>query len=231
VFPADEVYRCHVALARAGERERANAVEWLESTLDRQLFARLVPVFDVGPSASRTRASANPTEALSRDSDPWISQIAERLRQVSGPVESQEATPRMDLIEKVFLLQRVDFLGAAKSSDLRLLAAIAEEIDVDEGEVLLHEGQPQDAMYIVVRGGVELSGVAGQSLVARENTPFGTWSLIDSDPSLVKAKVLEPTRLLRVTRSDFLELLEDHPGLATGILQALARRMRSFVAS
>jgi CRP-like cAMP-binding protein len=86
-------------------------------------------------------------------------------------------------------------------------------------------------MYIVVRGGVELSGVAGQSLVARENTPFGTWSLIDSDPSLVKAKVLEPTRLLRVTRSDFLELLEDHPGLATGILQALARRMRSFVAS
>ncbi len=135
----------------------------------------------------------------------------------------------MDLIEKVFLLQKVDLLQGARSSHLGLLASIAEVFDVEAGEVLIEAGKSSDSLYVIVRGAVELSGVGDQKHVAREDTPFGTWSLIDSDPSVVGARTLEPTRLMCITRTDFHELLADHPELATGILQGLARRVRSLV--
>ena len=136
----------------------------------------------------------------------------------------------MNLIEKVFLRQKVDLLQGARSSHLGLLATIAEEVAAEPGEVLLRAGEFNDSLYVIVRGAVELSGVGDQKLTSRENTPFGTWSLIDSDPSVVGARAVEPTRLIRITRGDFQELLADHPELATGILQGLARRVRSLVA-
>jgi CRP-like cAMP-binding protein len=75
-----------------------------------------------------------------------------------------------------------------------------------------------------------LRGVGDHTLHAGDGTAFGTWALIDSAPSIVGARALERTRLLRITRSDFQELVGDHPELATGMLQALASRLRSLVA-
>ena len=136
----------------------------------------------------------------------------------------------MDVIGKAFLLQKVDLLEGARSAHLGLLASIAEEVEAEAGEVLVRTGEPNDALYVIVRGSVELSGVGNQTLTAGDGTAFGTWSLIDSAPSVVGARALEPTRVLRITRADFQELLSDHPELATGMLQALARRLRSLVA-
>jgi CRP-like cAMP-binding protein len=78
----------------------------------------------------------------------------------------------------------------------------------------------------VVRGAVELTGLGDQRLLARDGTPFGTWALIDDSPSPVDARAVEPTLLLRVSRSDFHDLLADHHELTLGLLQGLARRVR-----
>jgi CRP/FNR family transcriptional regulator len=124
----------------------------------------------------------------------------------------------------------VDLLEGARSSHIGLLAGIADEVEADPGDELVTAGEPNDALYVVVRGSAELSGVGDQKLMASEGAAFGTWSLIDSAPSVVGARAIEHTRLLRITRSDFQELLSDHPELAMGIMQALARRLRSLVA-
>jgi CRP-like cAMP-binding protein len=129
----------------------------------------------------------------------------------------------MNLIEKVFLLQQVDLLQGARSAHLALLASIAEEVEVEPGTVLIRQGEPTDALYVVLRGAGE------QLLVARDGTPFGTWALIDESPSLFSARAVEDTRLLRITRSDFYDLLADHHELALGLLQGLARRVRTLV--
>jgi CRP-like cAMP-binding protein len=135
----------------------------------------------------------------------------------------------MNLIEKVFLLQQVDLLQGARSAHLALLASIAEEVEVEPGTVLIRQGEPTDALYVVIRGAVELRGAGEQLLVARDGTPFGTWALIDESPSLFSARAVEDTRLLRITRSDFYDLLADHHELALGLLQGLARRVRTLV--
>ncbi len=138
--------------------------------------------------------------------------------------------PEMNLIEKVFLLQRVDLLADARSSDLALLASIADEFDADRGSVLIREDEPADALYVVIRGQVELARSGETVLRAGAGTPFGTWALIDDAPSLIEATAIEESTLLCIRRDDFYELLADHEELVRGLLQGLARRVRNLVA-
>ena len=134
----------------------------------------------------------------------------------------------MDTIEKVFLLQKVDLLRDARSAHLAILASIAEEMDVPAGTPVLRQGEPTDALYVVVKGAVELRGMGG-TLLAADGAAFGTWALIDQSPSVVEARTRDASRLLRITRDDFNDLVADHPELALGMLQGLARRMRTIV--
>ena len=67
-------------------------------------------------------------------------------------------------------------------------------------------------------------------LEAGEGTPFGTWSLIDDAPSLIRATATEPSQVLCIRRDDFFDLLADHQELVRGLLQGLARRVRNLVA-
>ncbi|MGD8871227.1 MAG: cyclic nucleotide-binding domain-containing protein [Gemmatimonadota bacterium] len=232
VFPPDEVYRCHGTLEGADDRTKANALEWLERTLGRALFVRVEPVLDARPSppAGGWAGNGGPVERLAKDPDPWISSLAKQVQRVQRDGSDREEGSDMDLIAKALLLQKVDLLEGARTEHLGLLAGIAEEIETDPDEVLVRTGEPNDALYVVMRGSAELSGVGDQTLTVGEGTAFGTWALIDSAPSVVGARMLEHTRLLRITRGDFEELLSDHPELATGMLQALARRLRALVA-
>ncbi|CAN5378447.1 hypothetical protein BH24GEM3_BH24GEM3_12880 [soil metagenome] len=176
--------------------------------------------------------AAEGIERLCASPNPELRHLAESL--LAGPRthrREEDARPdgEMNLIEKVFLLQQVDLLQGARSAHLALLASIAEEIEVEPGTVLIRQGEPTDALYVVIRGAVELRGAGEQLLVARDGTPFGTWALIDESPSLFSARAVEDTRLLRITRSDFYDLLADHHELALGLLQGLARRVRTLV--
>jgi CRP-like cAMP-binding protein len=130
----------------------------------------------------------------------------------------------------VFLLQQVDLLSDARAEHLALLASVAEEIDVTAGTVLIRQDEPTEAMYVVVRGSVELRRANEDVLTAEDGTAFGTWALIDGSPSLIEARAVEASELLRLTREDFYDLLADHAELARGLLAGLARRLRNLVA-
>jgi ATP:ADP antiporter, AAA family len=213
----EQVRRAYVTITTGTPVNRAKAREWVEETIGTALFRRLAPVLEPVPGP----AAPLPVSSLIDDGDPWLSTLA---RAVTMPAESN-----MELIEKVFLLQQVDLLRGARGAHVALLASIAEEIDVPADTVLITEGDAPAAMYVVTRGCVELHGV-GQRLVVGAEHAFGTWALIDEQPSPIEARTCEPTRLLRVTREDFQDLLADHSELALGLLQGLAHRMRSLVA-
>jgi ATP/ADP translocase/HEAT repeat protein len=216
IHPPAGMHSAYDALVRGGPRERANAREWLEHCLGPAQFRRLSAVLE--PDTSVTPGTP---AMLVADADPWVALLA---RALTIPAERD-----MELIEKVFLLQQVDLLQDARGAHVALLASIAEEVAIREGTVLLEAGAVPDAMYVVTRGSVELHG-SGHHITAGPEYAFGTWALIDDQPSPVSATAVEPSRLLRVTRDDFHDLLADHPELAIGLLRGLARRMRKLVA-
>ncbi len=230
IFPPDDIYRCYLALS-GSTIARANAIEWLEQTVGYSLFRELQPILQPEAGGPSRGHAAEALRRLESDSDPWVAACAAAARRKLERVPERQGTQaqRMDLIETVFLFQRVDLLKDARSAHLALLASIAEDLAVERGTVLIREGEPTEALYVVTRGAVELRGVGGE-MVVNEGGAFGTWALIDESPSLVEARATENTHVLRIRREEFNDLVSDHPELALGLLQGLARRIRSLVA-
>jgi ATP:ADP antiporter, AAA family len=226
LYPSTEVYRSWLAVGSGVRSRRANALEWLETTVGRETYQRFSHVLEQPeppPADQGPHDGADPLD-LDGDGDPWIALLSRARR--AGPTGGEAA---MELIEKVFLLQGVDLLHDAAGGHLALLATIAEEIEVPAGTVLMAAGEPVAAMYVVTRGEVVLRGVGEEMRLGPEQA-FGTWALIDESPSPLEATTTEPTRVLRITRMDLHDLLADHSELAVALLKGLANRMRNIVA-
>ena len=261
LYPQSEMASSYVAVESGEDRPRANALEWLESTVGHSLFETVRPALEVSAEAGVDRppvvvlrdlwddedaflarlalwacsevdpvATAGDLDGF-RPGDPGLRRTVDRLRakldpHAGSPLEVEAHD--MDLIEKVFLLQNVDLLQGVRSQQLALLASIAHVVDADADRALLSKDEPTDAMYVVISGDIALVGVGGQTIELTEGAAFGTWALIDRDPSLLEAKTLTDCRLLKIGRSDFQDLLVDYPELGLDLLQGLARRLRTL---
>ena len=135
----------------------------------------------------------------------------------------------LTVIEKVILLQNVDVFSDIPTEQLAQLAAIAETVSVPQGDTIYREHDHADSLYLTLEGQVRLHREDREILVAGPQEVFGTWALFDDAPRVVTATALEDTRLLRIDRDDFFDLLADDVQVTRGILQSLARRLRRLV--
>ena len=244
IYPERPMRRSFLALDSDDPRRRANALEWIESMVGHAVFSTLEPVL----ARDDVAEAGSPLEVLRElwdDEDDWIGVCALGLYTRlefdaepdapggDDPVAREDDDPtlgrdEMELIEKVLRLQSVDLLSGVKSRQLTLLGSIAREVEAREGAVFIRRGEPTDALYIVIHGEVSLRGVGKGSVSLTDGQAFGTWALIDEQPSLVEARATRPTRVLRITREDFRDLLIDHPELGLDLLRGLASRVRGL---
>lgn len=135
----------------------------------------------------------------------------------------------LTVIEKVIFLQNVDVFSEVPTEHLAYLAAIAEEVTYDRDEVIYQIKDLPDALYLVLEGKVRLHRDTEEITTATDREAFGTWALFDNEPRVVSATAQEETRLLRVDREEFLDLLADHVHITEGVLKALAGRLRGLI--
>lgn len=133
------------------------------------------------------------------------------------------------VVEKVILLSAVDVFSEVPSEPLAFVAAIAEEIELPAGHRLYGEMDASDAMYVVLEGRVRLERDGREITTAATSEAFGTWALFEDEPRLVAAVTVEPTRVLRVGRDAFYDVLADNVEVTRGVLKALARRLRGVL--
>jgi CRP-like cAMP-binding protein len=132
-------------------------------------------------------------------------------------------------VEKVLFLQDVDIFEYTSTEDLAHIAEIVDEIELKPDEIIFKEGEIPDAMYIVSEGKVTLFRAGQKLMVAKEKDVFGTWALFDDEPLVATATTLEDTRLLRIDREDFIDLLADHVAITQSILKTLVKRLRNLM--
>jgi CRP-like cAMP-binding protein len=136
----------------------------------------------------------------------------------------------LNIVEKVISLEGVELLSGLTPEQLARIGSIAQEVRVPPGQTILEPGKPLDALYVIVEGAVELSR-SGQPLTsARENEVLGAWALFEEDDPLpVTARTLEDTRLLRIGREDFYDLLADNSEITSAMFSTLVKRFRKLV--
>lgn len=121
-------------------------------------------------------------------------------------------------IEKIFLLQDIEFLSQASADHLALLADLFEEKTIPAGRYLFRAGTPGSTFYLLLEGRVQLErgGVAGEVL---ERGPVNLWACLSGRPGTVAAKCVTECRLLVMPSEDLIDSLTTEPGLSLAILK------------
>ncbi|OGN82509.1 MAG: hypothetical protein A2X23_05785 [Chloroflexi bacterium GWC2_73_18] len=99
------------------------------------------------------------------------------------------------------------------------------------GEVIFHQGDPGDSLYVIEDGAVKIvlpSPDGEEAIIAtlRRGDFFGELALLDGAPHSATAGALEPTTILVLARARFHELVEGEPTLRDALLAGLAHELR-----
>jgi CRP-like cAMP-binding protein len=99
------------------------------------------------------------------------------------------------------------------------------------GEVLFHEGDPGDALFVVASGAVKVvvpSEDGEEAILAtlRRGDFLGELALLDGAPRSASAVALEVTEALALPRDQFRNLIASEPAIRDALLAALAGELR-----
>ena len=138
-----------------------------------------------------------------------------------------EGNARMLTIERVICLKAVPMFAEASEEILADVAELLEEIEGKKDEVVFEKGTPGDSMYIVVSGRVRVHDGARTIVVLGENEIFGELALLDPEPRAASVTAFEDTRLFRLDREAFAELMAGSIEIVRGVLHVLCERLRA----
>jgi CRP-like cAMP-binding protein len=104
-----------------------------------------------------------------------------------------------------------------------------------KGEVLFHEGDPGDSLFIVASGAVKVvvpSDEGDEAILAtiRRGDFLGELALLDGAPRSASAIALEPTETLALPRVRFSALVASEPAIRDALLSSLAAELRRLTA-
>ncbi|HLL21928.1 MAG TPA: cyclic nucleotide-binding domain-containing protein [Kofleriaceae bacterium] len=149
---------------------------------------------------------------------------------VGDTAASALATRSTEVSLKLEVLKAMQMFRYLSYKELVRVSNIADVTEVEGDEVVFSQGEPGDAMYVVLSGTVRLT--QGDTLVAElgAGLHFGEMSLVDRSVRSLTATATEPTRLISITRKDFYDIIKREPALATKMLwsfvQVLGQRLR-----
>jgi CRP-like cAMP-binding protein len=115
--------------------------------------------------------------------------------------------------------------------ELRAMARTLRARRFRRGEVLFHEGDPGDALFVVASGAVKVvvpSEDGEEAILAtlRRGDFLGELALLDGAPRSASAVALEATEALALPRDQFLALVATDPAIRDALMASLAGELR-----
>lgn len=129
------------------------------------------------------------------------------------------------------LIRDVPLLARLPEAELRALASKGHVHDYRSGAVIFHEGDPGDALHIVIEGGVRIvvasrKGEEATVALLGPGECVGDLALLDGKPRSASAIASGKTKTLVVRRDDFTRWLTERPKAMFALLETLSLRVR-----
>jgi len=132
--------------------------------------------------------------------------------------------------EEVQLLKRSPLLGGIPDENLDWLVEQSEIVFVNKGETFIQEGSAGDTAYVILEGECEVLKRSWQQDVSVVNRQpgdvFGEMALLYDTPRTASVRALIPSRLLRITKEAFRDLISRNPSSALAILYTVTTRLQ-----
>lgn len=132
----------------------------------------------------------------------------------------------------VATLAHVPLFAGLAPARLMEVATLVRRRRYRRGQVIIYQGDPADALYLIVSGEVKVSVLSphGDETIFTLLGPdecFGELELFDDQPREATIETTRPTEVLRLERAAIRQLVERSPDVALALLGVLARRLRS----
>ncbi len=240
--------------------QRANALEVLESIGEVEIIRPLLALWESGESTSVPlpehwllellhdpyswlRACAVLVAAGSKDqgiifalqilsqSDPdsIVRDVAEKALLGDRLMDTLATIP---LMERILFLRRVPIFADLSPADLKQVAAITAEAVFADGDILAHQGESGDEMYIVVSGVVSVMMTSGDQKEAREvarrssGDYVGEMAIINREPRIATLVASGTVRTLCIEQKKFEGILRERPEISLAMMRVLCRRLK-----
>jgi predicted acylesterase/phospholipase RssA/CRP-like cAMP-binding protein len=135
-----------------------------------------------------------------------------------------------DVRDLAQLLRSVPLFATLSPDDCLDVAGLASVVRVGANCLLFRQGDPADAMYVVLSGRLEalVAVGAGERAVRAFNRGelIGELGLLAENERSASIRAVRVSELLRIDGDVFARLLEHSPGFARGLSRSLARRLQ-----
>lgn len=165
-----------------------------------------------------------------------IEGLKKRLTSEDIPAEWREALTRTfdSLMSKPEALQNEPGSYTNLDEELRqIMAEVPEKKEVSKGEILFEEGDAGEEAYLILEGEVEIFQRIGDQdrVIATlgRGEIIGEMSLIDSQPRMASARVLDNSKVTVITQKNLttrLKVLSDNDKVLRRLLDVLVNRLR-----
>jgi CRP/FNR family cyclic AMP-dependent transcriptional regulator len=127
--------------------------------------------------------------------------------------------------DRARVLSGLPLFAGVSERQLTKIAQLAHVAEHKTGEVLIREGEPGDAFYVILAGRARVLGRPRARLL-KTGDYFGEMSLIDGAPRSATIAAAEELQTMRLPEEPFRELLAQEPSLMLAMLRELADRVR-----
>ncbi len=135
-------------------------------------------------------------------------------------------------VEIIRLLRKTPIFSTLESSSLKKISGFFKEKSYSSEDVLFKEGTLGDTLYIIKEGAIKITRTAKEGeeeitrALRREGDIFGESGFLDESARPATAQAIKITKVLQLSRSDFLTILNNHPLIAYQIVKVLSSRIK-----
>ena len=129
------------------------------------------------------------------------------------------------------LLSEIELFSELNESELQEVAAHAQVRKVANDTTIFYEGDPADAVFVVVNGRVKVVTTSSDGkefilTVLGAGQVFGEMGLLEAAPRSAAVVTITEVELMVIKRDDFDRLIETRPTISRKLMAILSRRLR-----
>ncbi len=132
----------------------------------------------------------------------------------------------MNVQEKVAILKSIDILSFLHETTLERLAEESREIPLKPDQVLFHEGEQGQTMYIILNGGVLIFKKGVDITEMGRGSIFGEMALIEKKPRSASVRTLSQSLLMEINESQFQQYFAGQPQVLMALMKTMSARFR-----
>ncbi len=136
------------------------------------------------------------------------------------------------LVNTYSILKQIPIFSKLKWFELHAITNVCAFVEYKKGEIISRQGTPPDAFYCVISG--RLQAYITKPNDEKQNVEFihrgmyfGIISLLTGESHIFTFEALNDSVILKITKDDFLKILDRVPRLGLELSQSFSRRIRN----